>query len=52
MVSGAYDTYSVSAVVDLDTNGDDIEDGCESVQQGNAAFMDNMTIDFSTASPC
>ena len=52
VVPGAYDTYSVSAEVDLDADSDGTVDGCESVQQGNAAFQNNMTIDFATASSC
>ncbi len=52
VVPGVYDTYSVSATVDLDTDGDGTKDGCERFQQADAAFLDNMTIDFGTASPC
>lgn len=52
VVAGVYDTYSVSAVVDLDTDGDGTEDGCERLQQADAAFLNNMTIDFGTTLPC
>jgi len=52
VVAGVYDTYSVSAVVDLDTDGDGTEDGCERFQQADTSYLNNMTIDFGTASPC
>ncbi len=51
VVSGIYDTYSLSAEVHLDINSDGTKDECESIQ-AIATFLDNMTVDFDTASPC